>query len=187
MVKSRVLGPVYAGQNEEPEEQARLAAEEEARFVRAQGLVAVEEQRPFPYTNIQLEAIEPWNGGNYNWRYPKRGLHGKMIGRKWTLLLFAITAVALPVAIAFIMSWFTPTIGLGDRGIMELSYCAMWLMNWIITIGTSMRWDDDKLFKIYIYGTHFCRLEVSMCCSELFKVRNFFESHFSPTCHIKDQ
>jgi hypothetical protein len=106
-------------------EQARLAAEEEARFARAQGLVAVEEQRPFPYTSIQLEAIEPWNGGNYNWRYPKRGLLGKMAGRKWTLLLFAIAAVALPVAISFIMSWFTPTIGLGDRGTMELSYCAM--------------------------------------------------------------
>jgi hypothetical protein len=64
-----------------------------------------------------------------------------------------MSAVAVPSALAFIMSWETPTKGLGDRGIMELSYCGMWVLNWIITIGASFKWDGKMLFKIYYWNT----------------------------------
>jgi hypothetical protein len=67
------------------------------------------------------------------------------------LLVLAILAVAFPVAIAFIISWETPTKGLGDRGIMELTYCGMWVLNWIITFGASFKWGDEALFKIFYY------------------------------------
>jgi hypothetical protein len=110
-------------------------------------------RKAFPYKDIVLRPIEPWDGGDYSWKYPKRGQKDRMTRREKLLLLPAIAAVALPVAIAFIMSWFTPTIGLGDRGIMELSFAGMWILNFLITLFASSIWREEKLFKIYIWNT----------------------------------
>jgi hypothetical protein len=106
----------------------------------------------FHYEDIVLRPIEPWDGGNYSWKYPKRGQKEQTTRREKLLLLPAIAAVALPIAIAFIMSWYTPTIGLGDRGIMELTFAGMWILNFIITLGASLRWHREELFKIYIWN-----------------------------------
>jgi hypothetical protein len=107
------------------------------------------------YGDIVLKPIEPWNGGNYNWKYTKRGQKRKKTPWKRILLYLAIAAVAVavPVIIAFIMSWETPTTGLGDRGIMELSFCGMWLLNFLVTIGASFRWHGKDLFNIYIWNS----------------------------------
>ncbi|KAN0092402.1 hypothetical protein V8E51_018249 [Hyaloscypha variabilis] len=110
-------------------------------------------RKAFRYEEIVLRPIEPWNGGDYSWKYPKRGQKLRMTRRQKLLLLPAIAAVALPVVIAFIMSWFTPTIGLGDRGIGELSFAGMWILNFFITLFASSIWREDKLFKIYIWNT----------------------------------
>ena len=105
--------------------------------------------RGFLRDDIVLRPIEPWDGGNYNWKYPKKGQKPHITMREIVLLLPALAAVALPVIIAFIMSWFTPTIGLGDRGIMELSFAGMWILNFFITLVASLKWHGEKLFKIY--------------------------------------
>ncbi|PMD52351.1 uncharacterized protein K444DRAFT_620005 [Hyaloscypha bicolor E] len=106
--------------------------------------------------NIFLRPIEPWDGGNYSWKYPKRGQKPQMTGRQKVLLLPAIAAVAFPVVIAFIMSWYTPTTGLGDRGIMELSFAGMWILNFLITMSGSLMLPEKnlhQLFKIYFWNT----------------------------------
>jgi hypothetical protein len=97
-----------------------------------------------PYENIILEPVEPWDGGNYSWRYPK----GELTGRRRCLLVLAFLAVLFPCGLAFAMSWFTPTQGLGDRGIMELSYTAVWLLNWGITNLASQHFKGRALFRI---------------------------------------
>jgi hypothetical protein len=117
---------------------------------RLRNLKRVARRRAFHYADIILIPIEPWDGGNYSWKYPKQGQKRQMTRRQIALLLLAMAAVALPVAIAFVMSWYTPTIGLGDRGIIELSFAGMWILNFIITLGASLKWDKEKLFKIYI-------------------------------------
>jgi hypothetical protein len=106
--------------------------------------------------DIFLRPIEPWDGGNYSLKYPKRGQKPQMTGRQKVLLLPAIAAVALPVVIAFIMSWYTPTTGLGDRGIMELSFAGMWILNFLITMSGSLMLPEKnlhQLFKIYFWNT----------------------------------
>lgn len=114
----------------------------------------------FDYYDIQLERIEPWSGGNYHWRYdnyhfeyqpPECGL--KMAWRKTFLLFVVIAAVGSPIAIAFLMSWFTPTVGLGDRGIVELSFAGLWVLNFIITRVASLKWHGKDMFKIYLWNT----------------------------------
>jgi hypothetical protein len=120
---------------------------------RLRNLKRAARRRAFHYHDIVLREIEPWDGGNYSWKYPKRGQKSQVTGRQIGLLLPAMAAVALPVAIAFVMSWYTPTIGLGDRGIMELSFAGMWILNFIITLGASLKWDKEKLFKIYIWNS----------------------------------
>jgi hypothetical protein len=96
------------------------------------------------YENITLRSVEPWDGGNYSWRYPK----GEPTGRRRFLLVLAFLAVLIPCGLAFAMSWFTPTEGLGDRGLMELSYTAVWLLNWGITNSASRRFKGRALFRI---------------------------------------
>jgi hypothetical protein len=94
--------------------------------------------------NIVLGNLEPWNGGNYSWRHPEDDVSEKSL----FLLSVVVTAVALPVASAFLISWFVPTVGLGDRGIMELSFGGLWLFNWAVTHFAGKYWKGQRLFKI---------------------------------------
>ena len=82
-------------------------------------------------------------------KHPKKGQKRHITMRQIVLLLPTVAAVALPVIIAFIMSWYTPTIGLDDRGIMELSFAGMWILNFFLTLVASLKWHREKLFKIY--------------------------------------
>jgi hypothetical protein len=91
-----------------------------------------------------LEELKPWNGGNYSWRHPKDNASGRSV----PLLFLVLLAVTLPVVSAFLISWFTPTVGLGDRGIMELSFAGFWVLNWVLTYVASRCWHDGGLFRI---------------------------------------
>ena len=95
-------------------------------------------------SRIVLEPPKPWNGGNYSWRHCKGG-----ISRRGWLMLFLVTmAVALPVVSAFLLSWVTPTVGLGDRGIMELSFAGLWVLNYPLTLVASKYLRPESLFRI---------------------------------------
>jgi hypothetical protein len=94
--------------------------------------------------DIILKPLEPWNGGNYSWRHPKVGVSK----RSGFLLFLVVLAVALPVVSAFLISWFTPTVGLGDRGIMELSFAGFWVFNWALTHVMSRFLAYRSLFRI---------------------------------------
>jgi len=94
--------------------------------------------------DIFLEELKPWNGGNYSWRHPKDNASGRSV----PLLFLVLLAVTLPVVSAFLISWFTPTVGLGDRGIMELSFAGFWVLNWVLTYVASRCWHDGGLFRI---------------------------------------
>lgn len=107
----------------------------------------------FQYTDIQLDRIEPWSGGNYHWRYRPPGYPFNITLRKTYLLLLVIAAIGSPIVIAFLMSWFTPTAGLGARGIAELSFAGMWVLNCILTRAVSWKWQGKDLFKIYLWNT----------------------------------
>lgn len=140
-----------------PEQRNDTVPERREHIVSEQTIDIAAEQRdtttPEQPDDIILEQIEPWNGGNYSWRYPKHGKNKKMTKRRKVLLLPAIAAVAVPFVFAFLMSFFTPTIGVGARGIMELSFGGMWLLMFGITLLASGRWSGRQLFKIYIWYT----------------------------------
>lgn len=102
------------------------------------------EENRIPYENINLEAVDPWDGGNYSWRYPK----DELTGRRRVLLVLAFLAVLIPCGLAFAMSWYTPTQGLGDRGLMELAYTAIWLFNWGVTNFASQHFKGRALFRV---------------------------------------
>ncbi|MCJ1405053.1 hypothetical protein MMC11_008279 [Xylographa trunciseda] len=93
---------------------------------------------------IFLKPLEPWNGGNYSWRHSKHGVSM----RGGFMLFLVIMAVAIPVLSAFLLSWFTPTVGLGDRGILELSFAGFWLFNWGLTHVASKFVSPRSLFRI---------------------------------------
>ncbi|MCJ1384308.1 hypothetical protein MMC17_007424 [Xylographa soralifera] len=93
---------------------------------------------------IVLEPLKPWNGGNYSWRHCKGGVSK----RGWIMFILVIMAVIFPVVSAFLLSWVTPTVGLGDRGIMELSFAGLWVLNYILTVAASKRLRPENLFKI---------------------------------------
>jgi hypothetical protein len=102
--------------------------------------------------DIALKPLEPWNGGNYSWRHRKDG-----VSKRSGLLFLVVPAVALPVVSAFLISWFTPTVGLGDRGIMELSFAGLWVFNWVLTLAASKILAPQSLFRI-MWWNLFCSL-----------------------------
>ncbi|MCJ1436891.1 hypothetical protein MMC27_006273 [Xylographa pallens] len=93
---------------------------------------------------IVLEPLKPWNGGNYSWRHCKGGVSM----RGWFMFVLVIVAVAFPVMSAFLLSWITPTVGLGDRGIMELSFAGLWVVNYFLTLAASKWLRPESLFRI---------------------------------------
>lgn len=111
-------------------------------FLRRRSEILKENQ--IRYENITLESVQPWDGGNYSWRYPK----GEHTDRRRILLALAFLAVLIPCGLASAMSWFTPTQGLGDRSILELAYTALWLLNWGITNLASRCLKGQTLFRI---------------------------------------
>ena len=78
---------------------------------------------------IPVGPVESANGGTYTWRpVPNFSTVRQGIG-----LLLAFFSVSLAFAIAFLLSWVTPTQGLGCRGLTQLGFFS----GWIISFGMS--------------------------------------------------
>jgi hypothetical protein len=116
-------------------------------------------------TEPDLNSIDPWTGGNYSWRFHKdlsratRTTDGQVLGKgdaRWLLLLLlSILPVVMAATWSFLISWNTPTMGLGDRGIVELSFLLTWLVNWIVTLSIGRmlgNLGDLRMFIFFIFS-----------------------------------
>lgn len=79
---------------------------------------------------FDLQPLTPWNGGNYTWR-PQKDISHRISGRKdarsWFLLSLSVASVTGAWATSFVISFRTPTRGVGARGVAQLSFLAWWL------------------------------------------------------------
>jgi hypothetical protein len=76
-----------------------------------------------------LTPMQPWSGGDYLFRAHGRGLPGNIVD-----FILALTAVVLAFSWSFTMSWSTPTIGLGCRGLAEIGFLGTWLISAMVTL-----------------------------------------------------
>ena len=78
---------------------------------------------------VHLRPMEPWSGGDYLFRLNGRGFWGNVMD-------FSIAFMVVFVAFlySFWMSWKTPTVGLGCRGLAEIGFLAGWLLSAISTL-----------------------------------------------------
>ena len=126
---------------------------------------------------FHLDEIDPWNGGNYSWQpgnnifrrgsakawsirkpltwavwHPKRFYVSPDLergDRRHILLLFtAFLSVAMAWTMSFLISWYTPTVGLGGRGIAEIVFLLVWLCNFIHTQWLGTQFSGRKLFTL---------------------------------------
>jgi hypothetical protein len=87
-------------------------------------------QEQVPRLDFELQPLMPWNGGNYAWR-PRKDVSFISRGqdkRSWKLALLSIACILAAWGPSFVISFFTPTIGLGPRGLIELCACSWWLL-----------------------------------------------------------
>jgi hypothetical protein len=71
-----------------------------------------------------------WTGGSYAFRPHKRYSQD----HRWLLLLsLSVFSVFSAAATAFLLSWFTPTYGMGDRSLAELSFVVFWVLNFVVS------------------------------------------------------
>ena len=112
--------------------------------------------------------IELWDGGLYTFRPPRRSVavpldrhkinhaltfSSQPDGRRQKFLLsLAFSSLVSSFAIAFLMSWFTPTVGLGGRGIAELSYFSVWVMNFFFNHWLTGSIKNGKTFFTLMLG-----------------------------------
>jgi hypothetical protein len=110
-----------------------------------------------------LPPIDPWTGGNYSWRFRKdlsrapRTVGGRVVSRggdaRWALLLLlSVLPVLMAATWAFLISWYTPTVGLGGRGLAELAFLLTWLVNWIVTLGVGRLMGELRVFAFFIFS-----------------------------------
>lgn len=126
---------------------------------------------------FHLNEIEPWNGGNYSWQ-PGNNIFCRGPTKAWSirrplswaiwlpkqfyvspdlekgdrrhivLLSTAFLSVAMAWAISFMISWFTPTVGLGGRGICEIVFISVWLCNFLHTQWWGTQFNGRTLFTM---------------------------------------
>lgn len=84
------------------------------------------------WLDFGIKRLKPWTGGNPTWR-PEKDLSMTISGvqdrRHLVLALLAVTSVTTTSLVSFIMSYFSPTRGVGIRSIVELTYWAWWCAN----------------------------------------------------------
>lgn len=129
------------------------------------------------HDGFHLDEIEPWNGGNYSW-HPGNNIFCRDSSKAWSmrkpftwavwhpkhfyvssdldrgdrrhmLLLFtAFLSVAMAWTMSFMISWYTPTVGLGGRGICEIVFVSVWVCNFIHTQWWATQFSGRKLFVL---------------------------------------
>ena len=116
----------------------------------------------FGWLELGRKQIEPWDGGISSFRphdglfrrgrsicAPSRILFAERRGKHAFTAALAILSIWVSFAISFTMSWFTPTRGLGGRGVAEMTYLVVWTVNFLINEWMSMCIKDRKrLFNL---------------------------------------
>ncbi|MCJ1471153.1 hypothetical protein MMC07_009801 [Pseudocyphellaria aurata] len=78
-----------------------------------------------------LRPLQPWTGGNYTWR-PRKNMSSISASpdRRFVVLAFLATAsVTTAMLMSFVLSYLTPTKGIGVRSTVELCYWGWWCVN----------------------------------------------------------
>jgi hypothetical protein len=82
--------------------------------------------------NLHLKTLKPWTGGNHTWRPDKdvSVTFSRFRGRRHFVYAFlAFCSVTAAALVAFIMSYYSPTRGVGVRSIVEVTYWVWWVTN----------------------------------------------------------
>ncbi|MCJ1336340.1 hypothetical protein MMC09_001616 [Bachmanniomyces sp. S44760] len=105
--------------------------------------------------DFDLPEITSWDGGNYTWR-PSNNIFCSSEGKSWRSLIsrrqsltglasndgdrghllylaISLAAVLSSWLVSFSISWRTPTIGLGGRGLCEIVFITVWIMSFFGT------------------------------------------------------
>lgn len=122
----------------------------------------------FGWQSLGRKEIEPWNGGIYSyrpqknllWRPSGRSMDQKRFkfssgeggGRHMILLALAFSSVLMSFGISFMMSWYTPTVGFGGRGIAELTYVVVWIGNFVLDEWIASHIEDRKRLFYWIWA-----------------------------------
>jgi hypothetical protein len=95
------------------------------------------------WENLARDEIALWDGGSYVFR-PQKSRHlcnvethsrdefSRKNDRRWFLLVMAWVMVLLAFFVSFAISYWTPTTGIGGRGLAEISYITVWIANFLI-------------------------------------------------------
>ena len=125
----------------------------------------------FGWQSLGRNEIEPWNGGIYSYR-PQKNLLWRRSNRSTVqnkyrfssgdgsgchkfLLALAFSSVLVAFGISFMMSWYTPTVGLGGRGIAELTYVTVWISNFVLDEWMASRVEDRRtlFYRVWVKDT----------------------------------
>jgi hypothetical protein len=79
-----------------------------------------------------LHPLQPWDGGNYSW-LPDKHREIRKSRRHFWLWLAAFFSVGLSFVTAFVLSWLTPTVGLGCGCLVLSSYFGIWIVSFLYT------------------------------------------------------
>ncbi|KAI9713065.1 MAG: hypothetical protein M1820_001050 [Bogoriella megaspora] len=85
--------------------------------------------------SCKIQPLKSYSGGSYIWR-PNKSLRTRspaltpsLRSRPMLLLQLSFLSVATAWLFSFLVSWYTPTVGLGCRSITELAYFVTWLFS----------------------------------------------------------
>ena len=121
------------------------------------------EGKPILWADLGQEEIALWDGGSYVFR-PQKKIYSSSVnedrnkfscenGSRWRLFLpcMAWPMVVFAFAVSFTISFWTPTTGIGGRGLAEILYITVWTVNFIVEYCMTQRIRDriDHVDHIY--------------------------------------
>ncbi len=93
--------------------------------------------------DFHIKRLRPWRGENHTWRPEKdlsRTISGVSDQRHLLLAFLSFASITTAASISFIMSYFSPTKGVGVRSIVELTYWGWWFANAIVYLLSDSVW-----------------------------------------------
>ena len=104
---------------------------------------------------MRLEVAEPWDGGDYYFRLKDRNCAD---------FLLASLAVSTAFSFSICISYFTPTVGVGCRGLAEILFFGVWFISPLINLtAEAVLKGSDREFRIWtIVGIKDFLIAVSM-------------------------
>ena len=122
--------------------------------------------RPFGWEKLGTTEIKLWDGGLYTFKPPKIASRPRAkttdntpsfsshpdSSRHLLLIFLAFLSLSLSFTVSFLMSWVTPTVGIGGRGIAELTYFGVWILNFLLNEWlTRMIKNPKTLFTVMLF------------------------------------